>query len=415
MRAYMESLIGHVLPTVVSGKPNTIIGVEGSSVLVATEDNPGGARVSVSLVQSYVDRVFAGEEVIFDPHRRSAFVGAVLQTMDRVEVLTEPRRARLVHESPQARADRLVITTLDALGGAASRREIIDWAMEHGGFDAARLAATDAGRPLADQDMTWALSRAVEAGSVVRPERAQYRLTPTRSNSRTNPDWEFDELILALDLYLRWRPRQPPSGHPDLQTLSDLLTRLPIHPEDTRADSFRNANSVRRKLGDYTDPDPAYTGKPTKGGEGVHLVWAQFADDPDALAAAVEAITAAAEGDAPPLPPEEGEAIAVEGRILYREHRYRERNAAVVKAKKDATMKLHGRLACEVCTLDFAARYGAIGSGFIEAHHTVPLALGSERTTTADDLALVCPNCHRMLHKAQPTLSIEQLREQLQT
>lgn len=75
----------------VTGRPNTVVDVEGGSVLVATEDNPAGARVAVSLVQDYVDRVFDGEEVVFDRHRRSAFVGAVLQTIEGVEVLTDPR------------------------------------------------------------------------------------------------------------------------------------------------------------------------------------------------------------------------------------------------------------------------------------------------------------------------------------
>jgi 5-methylcytosine-specific restriction protein A len=60
--------------------------------------------------------------------------------------------------------------------------------------------------------------------------------------SQVNPDWSFDELILALDLYLRLRPKQPPRGHPDLETLSDLLRRLPLHPPGPRAESFRNAN-----------------------------------------------------------------------------------------------------------------------------------------------------------------------------
>lgn len=110
--------------------------------------------------------------------------------------------------------------------------------------------------------------------------------------SSTNPSWQFDELILALDLYLTWRPKQPPAGHPDLVALSDTLQRLPVHPSDARADDFRNVNSVRRKLGDFTAPDPEYEGKGTKGGEGVHLVWAEFAADPEALAAAVELITA---------------------------------------------------------------------------------------------------------------------------
>jgi hypothetical protein len=32
-------------------------------------------------------------------------------------------------------------------------------------------------------------------------------------------------------------------------------------------------------------------------------------------------------------------------------------------------------------------------------------------TTQLDDLALVCPNCHRMLHRSRPPLTVEALRE----
>lgn len=55
--------------------------------------------MSLALVQDVVDRVFDGEEVELDPHRRSAFVAAVLLTMEGVEVLTNPRRARLATQA----------------------------------------------------------------------------------------------------------------------------------------------------------------------------------------------------------------------------------------------------------------------------------------------------------------------------
>jgi 5-methylcytosine-specific restriction protein A len=331
MRAYMEGLIDRELLTPVERQPNTILGFEGSRVVVATEGNPEGARVSISLVQNAVDRIYDGEEFIFDRHNRSAFLGAVLETMDEVDVLTDPRRARL------------------ATGTA-----------------------------------------------------------------RRNPDWEFDELILALDLYLRWRPKQPPAEHADLEALSDLLHRLPIHSADARGDDFRNSNGVRRKLGDFTAPDPDYNGAATKGGEGVHRVWDRFADDSDGLAAAVARITAAANGEVGPLPPAEDEEGCVEGRIVFRQHRVRERDPSLARMKKEQVKKQTGKLACEVCGLDFSERYGELGEGFMECHHTLPLGAAEERKTRLGDLAVVCSNCHRMIHRAEPTVSIEGLRERLQ-
>jgi len=103
------------------------------------------------------------------------------------------------------------------------------------------------------------------------------------------------------------------------------------------------------------------------------------------------------------------EMLFPEGRGSYRLHRQIERNSQLVKAAK-AKAKQEGRLYCWVCDFDFAKRYGERGEGFIEAHHTIPVSqLGENATTRVDDLAMVCSNCHRMLHRT-PWLSIEELR-----
>jgi 5-methylcytosine-specific restriction protein A len=70
-------------------------------------------------------------------------------------------------------------------------------------------------------------------------------------------------------------------------------------------------------------------------------------------------------------------------------------------------------LSCEVCAFDFARTYGKLGEGFIEAHHILPLAEAGTATTKPADLALVCSNCHRMLHRAKPWLTPEALHAHL--
>lgn len=99
-----------------------------------------------------------------------------------------------------------------------------------------------------------------------------------------------------------------------------------------------------------------------------------------------------------------------EGREKYRLHRERERDSRLVQRKKDQVMRNEGRLACAVCKFDFAERYGAVGEGYIECHHTLPLSeLEGERRTRLVDLALVCSNCHRMLHRKRPWLGMDEL------
>ena len=95
-------------------------------------------------------------------------------------------------------------------------------------------------------------------------------------------------------------------------------------------------------------------------------------------------------------------------------HLRRERSAAIVKAKKAATLKATGKLCCEVCGFDFQETYGDIGEGFCEVHHLLPLSKSDGQTRTElKDLAVVCSNCHRVIHRTDPMLSISKLAKQL--
>ena len=103
---------------------------------------------------------------------------------------------------------------------------------------------------------------------------------------------------------------------------------------------------------------------------------------------------------------------ATEGRVLLRLHRIKERKPRMIRHKKQAVLAATGRLICEVCDFDFVSFYGEqLGEGFAECHHRIPLAeLVEEVRTRLEDLAIVCANCHRMLHRSQPMMSVEQLR-----
>ena len=68
---------------------------------------------------------------------------------------------------------------------------------------------------------------------------------------------------------------------------------------------------------------------------------------------------------------------------------------------------------CQACGLDFSARYGPIGNGFIHVHHVIDLSqIGEEYVVDpVADLRPVCPNCHAMLHTTTPAMSVEELRK----
>src|SRR5262249_20405624 len=82
----------------------------------------------------------------------------------------------------------------------------------------------------------------------------------------------------------------------------------------------------------------------------------------------------------------------------YVYHRNIERNRTAASQAK----KFHGTR-CQACDLDFGERYGKIGEGFIEAHHLLPIATLEEgvpvKYDVAEDFAVLCSNCHRMIHR----------------
>jgi putative restriction endonuclease len=87
---------------------------------------------------------------------------------------------------------------------------------------------------------------------------------------------------------------------------------------------------------------------------------------------------------------------AEEGRATLRIHLRRERSRKLIEAFK-ATLD---DPRCEACGLSFAETYGELGDGYIEAHHTIPVGeLDEHGKTKLTDLAALCANCHRIIHK----------------
>jgi len=101
-----------------------------------------------------------------------------------------------------------------------------------------------------------------------------------------------------------------------------------------------------------------------------------------------------------------------EGRLIERKHKSRERNSKLITEVKADFLKKQKRLYCTVCDFDFEKKYGERGREFIEAHHTKPVSdMIPGQETKKEDIALVCSNCHRILHKTRPWLSIEKLKK----
>ena len=104
---------------------------------------------------------------------------------------------------------------------------------------------------------------------------------------------------------------------------------------------------------------------------------------------------------------------AIEGELKLSYHLYRERDSNIVKIAKELfKIKNNGSLFCEICGFDFSKEYGDIGNDFIEAHHKTPISkVDSSTITRADDLLMVCSNCHSMLHKGENWIDYNTLKK----
>ena len=209
--------------------------------------------------------------------------------------------------------------------------------------------------------------------------------------------WEFteDELILVLDAYF--------SGIPEKKTdprVIELAELVSPHTLDSVVLQLRNFR--------FLDPDKE-GGAPNFSKTKAKPLWNKFEKNRKRLRSEAQVIRKLAqETQGSGWSPEIEE--APEGRIRMRAHILRERNRKLVEEKKRSARN-GGRLVCEACGFDFAQSYLERGEGFIECHHKRPLSdLKPGTRTKLSDLALLCSNCHRMIHLKQPWLRMEDLK-----
>lgn len=248
-------------------------------------------------------------------------------------------------------------------------------------------------------------------------ERAESERDPG-APSRRNPAWNREELILALELYHRHGGADPGPSHPDVTALSDALKAMAV---EQGLATFRNPQGVAMKLMNFRSMDPTFV---SKGGAGLkkigkldRVVWEEFFGRPLDLTLAAELIRAElddTDGEPEQLLSDESEYVGREGRLHYRTHLSRERDRRLVVLRKQYAMRQHKRLACEACDFDFGAVYGPRGLGYVEAHHVNAVReMEEDAATRFEDLMLLCANCHRIVHRQQPWLSISDLRRLL--
>ncbi len=232
-----------------------------------------------------------------------------------------------------------------------------------------------------------------------------------------SPPWVREEIILALDLYVRNDRRVPDDHDPAVILLSHHLNQMTIHPMDVRAANFRNPNGVALKIANLRAFDPSTTSQGMSGGSRLDkAISEEFQDNPRGLHAAAADIRLRF-GLGGSIP-EYGNSVT-ERRVAEEQGRFEttldqlsiherlERDVESGAARKAAAASL----TCEVCGFDFQRTYGERGAGYIQFHHRAPLRDLTEQTRPSPaDLHMICANCHTMLHAGDEPITLAELK-----
>lgn len=217
-----------------------------------------------------------------------------------------------------------------------------------------------------------------------------------RTHGHGNPNWTRDETILALDLYFDLDGKIPSGSDERVKALSEVLRRFPYHALASRKESFRNPDGVAFKLQNLKQ---VATGKGLGNvSETDRAVWLEFGSSPTktkSLANLIRAGVVASESAK--SVPEEVE--FAEGRVITELHSRREREPKL-RERLLSSRRSAKRLFCEMCNAPSPSSNEALMGAHFEAHHIVPLASTGVRITRLSDMALLCANCHRLLHRA---------------
>ena len=92
-----------------------------------------------------------------------------------------------------------------------------------------------------------------------------------------NPKWTYSELVLALELYMNFRPNPPGKNSPEVDQLSTLLRLNALSDRLNINNVFRNKNGVAMKLQNFRRFDPSFKGSGLRaGGNLEHEIWERF-------------------------------------------------------------------------------------------------------------------------------------------
>ena len=107
------------------------------------------------------------------------------------------------------------------------------------------------------------------------------------------------------------------------------------------------------------------------------------------------------------------EIVGKEGKLLARFHIYKERDRRFARmVRRHYKSHSGGKLICQACGCVPVKTYGPNGKSCVEAHHKIPIEqLQPDSVTVVSEMAMLCANCHRVVHSKRPCLTVEQVNQ----
>lgn len=221
-----------------------------------------------------------------------------------------------------------------------------------------------------------------------------------------NPPWNRDELILALDAYVRWEGKPPNKGSMALAALSAAIgaVRRSITPGGSA--TLRNVNGTYMKTMNFRRFDPQFRAQGKvglkRGNKLEKAIWDEFAGSPARLREAAEQIRARLESAVFPTSAEEDlEALPPERREYVRELAVRNRrHVADLKALYGGRCQITGELVL-----------GGLAGDLTEVHHIDWLTRGG--ADAKSNMVVLAPDFHAAIHAAETTFDWTNLAFQI--
>ena len=187
------------------------------------------------------------------------------------------------------------------------------------------------------------------------------------------------------------------SGRDVIRYAQRLLEQATPVPVFLKRDAFAWEYVGQFRAAEYvTDTKDLYPAKETRRANAVAVLYLEI--DPND--------TRTETTDEPTIPTHE----AIEGGAALATHLKRERNRQLLEAKRRLHRVEHGQLKCEACNLSEDQLPPKIGEGCFEVHHLSPVGKRVFASVTKlDDLAILCANCHRIIHRTNPMFTVREL------